>query len=120
MSDHLVESRHQTITATTDALTGSITPAIISTETVTINPDTGTKNYTIVNGMVRTVDGRLTKPDATTVCRACGAIVSAAASKACTDCTVTLCATCAGDPARCNHCRWWDRVRRTWAWLTTR
>ena len=119
MSEHLVESRHQTIIALTDKLTGSIVPVVMSTETVTINVLTGTKTYTIMTPLERTVDGRLVKPDATAICRSCGKTISSTASTACTDCTVTLCAHCAGAPARCNACRWQDRIRRCFAWLTT-
>ena len=119
MNEHLVESRHLTITAITDTLTGKITPVVMSTETVTINTLTGTKTYTIMTPLERTIDGRLVKPDATTICRSCGKPISQAASTACEHCTVTLCAHCAGAPALCNHCRWRDRVRRFWTWLTT-
>ena len=119
MSAHHVESRHLTITAITDALTGIVTPAIMATETVSINPITGTKTYTITTSMERTVDGRLVKPDAALICRSCGKTVSPVASRACTACAVTLCAHCAGDPAQCAPCRWYDRLRRFLQWLTT-
>jgi hypothetical protein len=117
-SGPLVESRQQTLAAITDALTGQITPALLSTETVTLDPITGAKTYTIVTQQVRTSDGRLTKPDTTTICRSCNAIISDTASKPCTTCTVTLCAGCAGTPPFCRSCRWNDRVRRFWTWLT--
>jgi hypothetical protein len=119
MSYQLVESRHQTIIATTDALTGAITPLIIATETVTINPLTGTRTYTIVNGMVLKADGRLTKPEATNPCRSCHATISSTATKTCSACMATVCAACAGDPALCTHCRRRERLRRFWEWLTT-
>jgi hypothetical protein len=117
MSEHLVESRHQTIAATIDALTGAITPDVLTTETVTIDPLTGTKNYAIVTRMIRTADGRSVKPDAANQCRCCNAVISSTATKQCTTCTVTLCSSCAGNPAFCNHCRWNDRIRRFFTWL---
>lgn len=119
MSDQLVESRHQTITAKTDARNGQATPVLLTTETVTLDPETGTKNFTIINSMTQTVDGRLVKPDASNTCCSCGNTISNTATKACSVCTVTLCASCAGDPAYCTYHRWMDRLRRCWTWLTT-
>lgn len=119
MSGHVVESRHQTITAITDAHTGQITPALMATETVSIDPLTGLKSYVIVTNLARAVDGRLVKPDAVLICRACKKTISTTASKSCTTCTVTLCASCAGDPAMCTYHRWKDRLGRALTWLTT-
>jgi hypothetical protein len=118
MSEHLVESRHQTITAITDTLTGNITTALLATETVTINPLTGTKTYTLMTGLVRTADGNIVKPDAVNVCRSCQAIISTNATKHCTTCKVTLCASCAGTPEQCRHCWWKEQRRRFGKWLT--
>jgi hypothetical protein len=117
--DLLLEQHHRTIATITDVLTGATTPALLSAETVTVDPRTGAKTYTITTAHLRTADGRSVKPDAISLCRSCNASISETASRACVDCTVTLCAGCAGKPARCTPCRRRDLLRRFWKWLTT-
>lgn len=119
MSGRLVESRHQSVLAITDAQTGIVTPTVMTTETVLLDPETGMKDFVVVNHLTRTVDGRTVRPDTANTCRACQKTISTDATLPCTGCRVTLCAGCAGIPAYCTCCRWKDRLARFWTWLTT-